>query len=198
MPQLYGRVTSSNVRKILWALDEIGLDYELVPTGAGFAPTDTPAYRALNPNGLVPCWVDGDFVLWESHAILRHLGRCHGLWPAMPAHADQWMEWTSSVLAQDMRLIYLGLARTPPERRDASAIAAAQSRVEGAWAILDGWLATHAHLGGADFSVADIPAGILARRWQVLAGGMAAWPAVSRWLDSLAARPRARWLDDPA
>lgn len=62
-------------------------------------------------------------MLWETNAILRHLGAYHGLWPAMPAGP-------------------------PLERRDHAALAAAQARIAEAWAILDGWLAAHSYLGG--------------------------------------------------
>ena len=84
--KLWGRATSVNVQKALWALDELELDYEQIDAGLHFGVVDTPAYRALNPNGKVPVLEDGDFVLWESHAIVRHLARRYGRDPYKPEH----------------------------------------------------------------------------------------------------------------
>src|SRR3546814_3390490 len=72
---VHGRANSSNVQKVLWLFDEIGLAFERIDRGGRFGGLDDPAYRALNPNGLVPTVIDGGLVLWESHAILRHYAR---------------------------------------------------------------------------------------------------------------------------
>lgn len=68
-----GRRNSSNVRKVLWCLEEAGVAYTSIEVGGAFGGNDTPAYRALNPNGLVPALQDGALVLWESNAIVRYL-----------------------------------------------------------------------------------------------------------------------------
>ena len=61
MLQVLGRATSLNVRKVLWVCQELEITYELQQWGsAGMAP-DTPAFRALNPNALVPVIRDGNF-----------------------------------------------------------------------------------------------------------------------------------------
>src|SRR3546814_12971550 len=72
---IHGRANSSNVQKVLWLFDEIGLPFERVDRGGKFGGLDDPDYLALNPNGLVPTVIDGDLVLWESQAILRHYAR---------------------------------------------------------------------------------------------------------------------------
>ena len=48
---LWGRLSSCNVQKVVWALGELGLAYEHIPLGGTFGGLDEPAYRALNPNG---------------------------------------------------------------------------------------------------------------------------------------------------
>src|SRR3712207_8738523 len=53
----------------------LGLAYERVEAGGKFGVVDTPEYRAMNPNGLVPTIEIDGFVLWESNAIVRHLDR---------------------------------------------------------------------------------------------------------------------------
>jgi hypothetical protein len=59
MLKIWGRTTSSNVQKVLWLAGEIGLPYERIDAGGAFGVVDTPAYRAMNPNGLVPT-IDDD------------------------------------------------------------------------------------------------------------------------------------------
>ncbi|MGI9333231.1 MAG: glutathione S-transferase, partial [Gammaproteobacteria bacterium] len=104
MRTLWGRVNSINVMKVLWCLDEIGLEYERVDAGMAFGVVDTPDYRAMNPNGRVPTLRDGDLVLWESNAIVRYLCErySHGeLSPRDPgerAVADQWMDWQQTTV----------------------------------------------------------------------------------------------------
>ncbi len=80
---ILGRITSINVRKVLWTADEIGL--AIRPRGLGHAEP-RPAGReflALNPNAQVPVIIEDDFVLWESNAIMRYLAERHrsGLLP---------------------------------------------------------------------------------------------------------------------
>ena len=54
MLKIWGRHNSSNVRKVLWCAEEIGLPYESIEVGGAFGGTQTPEYRQMNPNGLVP------------------------------------------------------------------------------------------------------------------------------------------------
>lgn len=51
---LWGRASSANVQKTLWALEELGLPYVHKPVGGAAGGLDEPRYRAMNPNGLVP------------------------------------------------------------------------------------------------------------------------------------------------
>lgn len=187
MMKLYGRTDSSNVQKVLWALDEFGVEYEFEQAGAGFGKTGEAWFLELNPNGLVPTLVDEGRPLWESHAILRYLAtRQDGAVPAMDrAIADQWMEWASTNLTQDMRTVFVGYIKTPPAERDLPALEAAVDRAAGFWRILDRHLATNAFVAGARFGVGDIPLGILAHRWLACVPDHAALPHLERWMAGL-------------
>lgn len=92
MLKIWGRKNSSNVRKPLWAAEELGLDYEALDAGGAFGVVDTPEYRAMNPNGRVPVIEDDGFVLWESNAIVRYLLAKHApassWYPADPQARD--------------------------------------------------------------------------------------------------------------
>src|SRR5262249_11343080 len=89
-PVARGQVRDLRVR---WALEEAGLPYRtrLLEQGEG----DTAEYRALQPFGQVPIVVDGDFTLFESGAIVLHIGeQSEALLPKEPkarARAIQWL-----------------------------------------------------------------------------------------------------------
>jgi glutathione S-transferase len=193
--KIWGRITSSNVQKVVWCCDELGVPYERVDVGGKYGGTDDPKYRALNPNGLVPTIEEDGFVLWESNSIVRYLAKKHGsgaLYPAEPheaASAERWMDWQLGSLGPSIGPIFLGFVRTPPEKRDMTAIEAARQRTIAAWRIVDAQLAKNAYLNGSTFSIADIPLGIWAYRWHVLPVERPSLPNFSAWYQRLCERP---------
>ncbi len=78
MLTVWGRNNSTNVKKVLWCLEELGVSYERVDVGGQYGKLNDPLYRSLNPNGLIPCLQDGDFILWESNTIVRYLAAQYG------------------------------------------------------------------------------------------------------------------------
>ena len=68
MLKIWGRMSSINVRKVVFAAQLRELPFERIDVGAAFGITKTPEYLARNPNAPVPTSEDGDFVLWESNA----------------------------------------------------------------------------------------------------------------------------------
>src|SRR6266571_8231521 len=74
---IWGRNNSINVQKVLWCCEEMAIEYKRIDAGAAFGVVNTPEYRNLNPNGLVPTINDDGFVLWESNAIIRYLAAKH-------------------------------------------------------------------------------------------------------------------------
>jgi glutathione S-transferase len=214
MLKIWGRANSSNVQKVLWVADELGLGYERIDVGGAFGGTAEPAYRAMNPNGLVPTLQDGDFVLWESNAICRYLAtreRATGLLPgietlaSMQARAgiERWMDWCSTALAPATGPAFFGLVRTPAEQRDAVAIVASIRKSAEQLSILEGVLATRDWLGGDAFTLADVPAGVLAWRWLALPWAQVdhprpSMPNVEAWHRRLGERPAyRRWVMRP-
>lgn len=198
MLKLWGRVTSVNVQKALWALGELGRPFERVDAGLQFGVVDTPAYRAMNPNAKVPVLEDDGFVLWESNAIVRYLCRTYGLGELCPADtagqglADQWMDWQATTLQAPMGPVFLGLIRTPEAERDRAAIERGAKATEAAVAILDGHLARNAYMLGDRFSMADIAVGAAAARWWKMPVERAPNPNVDRWLGAISERPAFR------
>jgi len=197
MIKLWGRATSSNVMKVIWLLEELGLKYQRVDVGGPFGGTATPEYRAMQPLGLVPSLQDDGFSMFESNAILRYLCNAHAptspLYPPAPrarAVVDTWMEFQQTALNRPQGIVFLGLVRTPPEQRDNAAIAAAVKEVGALWGILDARLAKQAYVAGDALTLADISYGPHIHRWFVMSvPGRPEAPHLRAWYERLLARP---------
>ena len=199
MIKIWGRNTSSNVQKVMWAVEEIRLPHERIDIGGPFGKNREPAYLAMNPNGLVPTLEEDDgFVLWESNAIVRYLAAKHRaqmLEPPDPkarARANAWMDWQLCVLGPAITPCFVGLVRTPPEKRDYASIEESKKKTTGAVAILDGELAKRAFVAGDDFSYGDIPSAVMANRYRQLVPERPAFKNFERWFAAIAARPAFR------
>ena len=194
MLKIWGRTNSVNVKKVLWAADELGLKYERVDAGLHFGIVDTPEYKKLNPNSLVPTIDDDGLVLWESHSIVRYLAAKYGegkLWPADPrarADVDRWMDWTFTLQAS-LGPVFRGLVRTPPEKRDPKAIEEGRKKAAELLAIPNAMLAGRQYLGGNQLSMGDIPLGCHVQVWMRLAIERPAYPNLNAWFERLCARP---------
>jgi glutathione S-transferase len=198
MIRIWGNADSVNVQKVLWCCEELGLDYERLDAGRHFGVVDTPQFRRLNPNGLVPTIDDDGFVVWESNTILRYLCASHSagdLWPQDPrarADADRWLDWSSSTLWPALLPLFRAFYRTPAEHRDAAGIEAAVLHAKSVMAILDRHLSTRAFVGGPRFTMGDIAAGCAAWRWFAMPIERPSMDALQQWFDRLAARPAYR------
>ncbi|HLS87870.1 MAG TPA: glutathione S-transferase family protein [Burkholderiales bacterium] len=201
MLRIWGRPNSVNVKKVLWAAEELGLAYERIDAGMQFGVVNTPEYRRLNPNGLVPTLEDDGFVLWESHAIVRYLAARHGagtLWPEdarARADAERWMEWAYGFQAP-FRTVFWGLVRTPPEKRDMKAIDEARLKCAELLAVPDETLQKRAYLGGESFTIGDIPLGCHVQLWMRLPIERPRQPGLTQWFERLCARPAYRKVVD--
>ena len=171
MLKIWGRVNSVNVKKALWAAEELGLKYERIDAGMQFGVTKTPEYLAMNPNSLVPTIEDDGFVLWESHTIVRYLCAKHGMGMLCPsdlkarADAERWMDWAFTFQSA-MRAVFWGLIRTPAEKRDPKAIEEGRVQSHPAGARL--WmthLAEKPYAAGGAFTMGDIPIGCEVQRY---------------------------------
>jgi glutathione S-transferase len=172
--QIWGRANSINVQKVLWAADEIGLQYTRTDVGGSFGGNDQNWYLEKNPNGRVPCVEDRGHIFWESNSTVRYLCARYAagtLWPSDPSirsDADRWMDWELSSLAEPMRTCFWGLIRTPAEKRDMEAIQRSGEALGNLFGRLDGWLENRDYVAGADFTMGDIPVGCFAYRWYAL------------------------------
>jgi glutathione S-transferase len=194
MLKIWGRTNSVNVKKAMWAVEELGLKYERIDAGMQFGVTKTPEYLKMNPNSLVPTIEDDGFVLWESHAIVRYLAAKHGagtLWPndlRARADADRWMDWAFT-LQSAMRAVFWGLIRTPPEKRDLKAIEEGRKRSAELLAVPESALAKNSYIAGKAFTMGDIPLGCEVQRWMRVPIERPRFPNVEAWFERLRSRP---------
>jgi len=196
MIRIWGRTTSSNVMKVLWLLEELGVTYERVDAGGAFGRTNTPEYRAMNPEGLVPALEENGFSLFESNAILRYIGNAYApgsdWYPSAPrprGEVDAWLDLQQTLLNAPHTTIFVGLIRTPPEQRDPAAIAAAAAQAGKVWTLVETKLGDQNFLLGARPTIADIAFGVHAHRWFSLPIDRPALPKLRAWYDRLLTRP---------
>ena len=213
--RLWGRISSLNVRKAVWAAQELGLDFQRTDAGAAYGVTTTPEYQSKNPNGLVPLLEIGNFTLWESNTIVRYL--CarygdteHNFYPAELEprfDAERWMDWQQTTFNRAGGPAFLQLVRTAADARNADAIQQSVAATEPLLALLDKHLQNNAYMGGDSFGMADIPLGCEMHRWwgmrtaQFDAHGVTrqelqAFPNVQRWFGQLQQRPASRGVLD--
>ncbi len=195
MLKIWGRKTSVNVQKVMWAVGELGLPHERIDAGAAFGKLDTPEFGRLNPNRLVPVLDDNGFTLWESSAILRYLSEQYGRGTLAPegrhayARADQWMEWSITELYRDIiGVCFLGMIRTAAKDRDTAGIAAAAKRAGDKLGILDRHLDGRAFICGDQLTMADIAVGTMMYRYFNLALERPALGNVEHWYGRLSSR----------
>ena len=196
MIKVWGRNTSVNVQKVMWAVGELGLPHERIDIGGTFGKNKEPDYLAKNPNGLVPTLEEDDgFVLWESNAIVRYLAAKYGAGKLQPAdlheraRANSWMDWQLTVAAPALTPVFWGLIRTPPEKRDPAAIEAGKVKSMAAMKLLDAQLGKTAFVAGNAFSMGDIPVAAMTYRFRRLIPERAALDNLERWYAGIEQRP---------
>ena len=180
-----------NVRvfRVRWALEESGRDYETVTLHGGQART--AEYLSEQPFEQVPAFRDGDVRLFESGAIVLHIGAtCEALLPAAPAERARAMAWTFAALntvepilfeLSAIDFFHKGEAWT--EARRPQVVAHLGKRLD----------QLAAHLGAREWLEAEFTAGdlLMADVLRMLAqeNQLGDWPALAAYVDRASARP---------
>ena len=179
---LYARDNSSNCQKVIWLFKELGVQFELVPTGKGHAFNGAnPEYRKLSPTGLVPLLrhrlPDGqDFWVDESNTILHYLcavnaesdaaRRLGGLSsPQHQARVSRWQDYAHTLEAAN-KPVYFHYIRG--ERLDDATLAEEKKRANEKWAVVDQQLNGAEYLANNTFSLAEITVGAQLHRYFTL------------------------------
>lgn len=199
MLRILGRVTSINVRKVLWTADELGLSYEREDWGLPIRDPHEAEFLALNPNAQVPVIIDEGFVLWESNPIMRYLAEREENSALVPrdlktrALMEQWLGWQSTELSPVGTYAFLALGRPTPGYDDKAAIEASIAKWTKRMAILEAQLAAVGpYLVGAQFTLADIAIGLSIHRWFGTRFAHPDLPAIKAYYERLRRRPPSR------
>ena len=195
--KIWGRKSSVNVQLVLWALDELGLDFDRIDAGFIYGVVDSADFCRMNPNGLVPVLIDGDSEpIFESAAILRYLADRYGdpnFWPqnaVARAQVDKWAEWAKWNVGHAFIVnVFYGLVRTPADKVDHDAINAAIDDLEKVLALADTKLATSTYIASSQFTLADMTLGYCLYRYYDIDAVRAQLPNLRRYYDLLTARP---------
>lgn len=197
MRKLWGRASSSNVMKVLWALDELGLPYDRIDAGGAFGRTRDAEYRAMNPMGLVPTLQEDDgWSAWESNTICRYLCNAHApghaLYPAEPrarAAVETWMDWQLGHITAPMVTIFFTHVRVAEADRDWAAEKKAREDAGRLWKIVDTALAGKRFLCGDQVTLADIALGCWVHRWFALPIERPDLPNLAAYYAAMKTRP---------
>lgn len=198
--RILGRANSFNVRKVLWACDELGVPFTREDYGRGFRPTTSPEFLKLNPAGQVPVVIDGDRVLRESNAIVRYLAAKAGNERLYPSDlyrrqvVEQWMDWVSYDLTHALRGAFLGGQLQEPPWNNPWFVEQGKKDLIREIGLLQAHLAANGpYVTGADFTVADIPVGLVVNRWFMIENlRRPDTPAVAAYYKLLGERPAYR------
>ncbi len=197
-----------NGRKISIALEEMGLDYEIVPVNITKGEQQRPEFLAICPNGRIPALTDGEVKIFESGAILQYLGRKSGkLYPsgeAARAWVDSWIFWQMAGLGPMAGQLSWFTRVSNIPGRDPRDYSYARHRylkeVLRLYGVLERQLAGQDFLCGG-YTVADIASWTWVEQYQNQMGGLGAYPNVAAWHARIAARPAVQrgltvWMPD--
>lgn len=194
--RILGRVSSINVRKVLWICDEIGIEYVREDWGLGFSSTAQTTFLALNPNGVIPVAESEDGVLWESNTICRYLASKYGREDLLPlsrwprALVERWMDWQATDLNGAWRGAFLGLVRKDAAYAEPAVIAASTRDWNSKMEILEKQLSSGVpFVAGKEITAADIVIGLSVNRWLKTPIERPQLPAVDAYFARLQERP---------
>ncbi|GAB3250696.1 glutathione S-transferase family protein [Chitinimonas naiadis] len=193
----YSPSTASMAPHIL--LEELGTPFELRKIDIQGGELDSPAYRKLNPNGLIPVLEQDELVLYETAAICLHLVDTHpgaGLAPSLGsderAHFHKWLSWLSTTLQQALVVYFYPHRWAESPDAIAQVKRHAQSKTLFLLEQLDQQLASHGQdwLQGSSYSLLDPYAMMLCRWTRNFEGHKARdYPHLGPWLQRVLARP---------
>lgn len=190
------QIRGSRSHRVRWALEELGLGYEIETLTFARDSIRSATYLAKNPHGLVPTLEDGDAVIFESGAILEHLAEYHDpgglLLPknsAGRATVRSWMHWAEASASPAIS-DYIGHTSARPEaKRIAGVPEDAKKRLNRSFRAISAQLANHEFVAGPAFSGADIMLGLTLHLCSVMQVLGDDHTDVRAYYDRLASRP---------
>ena len=177
--------------RCVWALEEMGLDYEVVTLQ--FPPrVFDKTYKDINPLGTVPCLIDGDVTMTESAAICEYLGAKYGptllaVTPEEKAYAEylNWLHRSDATLTFPQTLVFRYSALEPEDRRQPQVVEDYRKWFLGRWRSVEAGLEGRDYLCADRFTMADICVGYALYFANTLGIEEAMTPSVSKWWDRI-------------
>jgi glutathione S-transferase len=194
MIKLYG-IPASRAFRSLWALEEIGVEYERVPVHY-VGDAKKPEYLKINPNARIPALVDGDLTLFESMAINLYLAKKYdgGLQPKTledEARAVQWSFWGMTEIEPPLMQVLLNRFLLPEDQRNPAAAEAGAEALQKPLGVLDDALADRPFLLGPAFTIADLNLASVLSVATFAGLDLSRFGNVQRWFSSCISRPAA-------
>jgi len=186
---------SINPQKVRLALNELALPHDVVEVDITRGEQRQPEFVRLNPNAKVPVLQDGEFVLWESNAILAYLGEVTGrYWPAgAPARADalRWLFFEARQLSEPIGTVWFNGFVAPLIGRpaDETSIKQAQEQLDRFLPIVEQRLGDRTWLQGDQFTLVDCCYGPLFDALALSRTSLAPYPHIKRYVELVRARP---------
>jgi glutathione S-transferase len=194
--RLYEIVGSPNARRVTAVAHELGIDVEFVPQDWRKGDTRKPEFLAMNPNGKVPVLQDGDFVLWESNAILVYLAELKPekkLLPQDPkgrANVLRWMFWQAAHFEPPcgtvtMERVFKTMGGGQPDQATLDRVLPDLDKYA---KVLDGQLAKTEFVASNELTIADfsIAASLVYRQPAQI--DLTPYPHVQKWMERMEAR----------
>jgi len=194
MLKLHGFVMSPNTRRARLMLEECGEAYEFADVDLMAGAHKEAPYRGLNPTSRVPTLVDGEFVLWESNAILEYLAAKHpekklgGATPRETGEIARWMFMNAAHLSPNVARIFAHTIRLPEEKRLPQLVEEGRAEVDRSLGALDPALAGREWLLDR-ITIAELSIAPTLSAAPMLGIDLSRFPNVSAWLGRIAARP---------
>lgn len=194
--KLYDFPASPNCQKVRAVLYELEIPFETAPVHLFKGETRTPEYLAKNPNGKAPLISDGDFVLWESNAILGYLASKDGPSRLLPvaarerADVERWLFWQAQHLAPAVSKVAFERVVKKLQGRtdiDQAAIDQGTSEFDALAAVLDRSLGSKEYVAGK-LSIADFALAPYFNVGQMAGLSVEKHAAVKAWLGRVNAR----------
>lgn len=171
----------------------LNIPFQRIDAGLSFGVVNTPDYRMLNPNAMVPTIQDGAYTLWESNAIVRYLcARENRLYPSdlrTRFTAEQWMDWQQTSLNRASGPAFVQWIRTPESQRNHDLIAQSVAATEPLLNLINQLLQSQPFIAGEQMSMADIPIACEVHRWWGLPQNRPSWPHLERWYAHMRKHP---------
>lgn len=176
-----------------WVLEELGLDYEIVPMDLSAGDQRKPDFRKLNPLTQIPVLQDGDRVVCESGAICLYLADRYKpgfLAPALDQRGDyyRFSFYIYNTLEHQLVEIFLHTRFLPEERRKPERVVQAKELLQARLQIINDHLETRAFITEERFTAADVLVGS-ALDWADMQGLLVNFPGLRSYTEKLKARP---------